>query len=131
MGMQIGEVAEKVGMAPSAIRYYEEIGLLGPVRREGGRRVFDGTIVQRLALIRLLVESGFSLEEARLLVSDRSPGRVESRELGRRKLVEMLCAAYRDAIGKLGQPPLAHQAHVLDFQIARLPSGTFQQKIDA
>jgi len=34
MGMQIGEVAEKVGMAPSAIRSYEEIGLWA---RSGGR----------------------------------------------------------------------------------------------
>ena len=43
----------------------------------------------------MLVESGFSLEEARLLVSDRSPGRVESRELGRRKLVEIEAAIER------------------------------------
>jgi len=46
-------------------------------------------ILQRLRLIRLLGESGFSLSEVRLLVSDPSPGRADSRELGRRKLVEI------------------------------------------
>jgi len=87
--MGIGEVAESLGMATSAIRYYEEIGLLGDVPRVGGCRRFDEAVIRRLRLIRLLVQSGFSLDEARLLISDRSPGREASRELGRRKLTEI------------------------------------------
>jgi DNA-binding transcriptional MerR regulator len=89
MTMGIGVVADKLGMAASAIRYYEEIGLLGDVPRVGGCRRFDSALVQRLRLIRLLGDSGFSLEEARLLMSDSSPGRGDSRELGRRKLTEI------------------------------------------
>jgi len=91
----IGDVAEEVGMAASAIRYYEEIGLLGDVPRVGGRRRFDRALVRRLRLIRLLTDTGFSLDEARLLVSDRSPGREDSRELGRRKLTEIAAAMER------------------------------------
>ena len=54
-----------------------------------GRRSYDVAILQRLRLIRLLGDSGFPLGEVRLLVSDLSPGREDSRELGRRKLVEI------------------------------------------
>ena len=100
MSIRIGEVAERVGFAASAIRYYEEMGLLGEVQRESGRRTFDESVIQRLNLIRLLVDSGFSLDEARLLVSDRSPGRVKSRELGRRKLSEIEASMQRLAATK-------------------------------
>jgi DNA-binding transcriptional MerR regulator len=84
-------VAKKVGLAPSAIRYYEEMGLLGQVQRQSGQRVFADEVAQRLELIKLLVSSGFSLNEIRLLISDRSPGREDSRALGRRKLAEIEC----------------------------------------
>ena len=95
MGMRIGQVADRAGMATSAIRYYEELGLLGDVERENGRRTFDESVVGRLRLIRLLVDSGFSLQEAHLLVTDRTPGRGASRELGRRKLREIEAAVER------------------------------------
>ena len=62
--LDIGEVAERSGVAPSTLRYYEEIGLLQSARRfAGGRRVFDGDALRRLRFIGRLKRLGFSLEE--------------------------------------------------------------------
>ena len=50
--LEIGEVARRAGMRPSAVRYYEELGLVAPARRSGGRRrVYGIEAVERLALI--------------------------------------------------------------------------------
>ena len=53
--MRIGELARATGLAPSAIRFYEEEGLLPEARRLSGRRVFDDTALTHLTEIRLLV----------------------------------------------------------------------------
>jgi len=42
--MKIGEVARKAGIAPSAIRFYERIGLLPRVSRQGGQRRFSADL---------------------------------------------------------------------------------------
>jgi MerR family transcriptional regulator, repressor of the yfmOP operon len=63
---RIGEVAERVGITPRTIRYYEERGLLGgePSRPKGGHRLYAETDVTRLTeLIRLRDLLGLSLEE--------------------------------------------------------------------
>jgi MerR family redox-sensitive transcriptional activator SoxR len=59
----IGELARRVGMRPSALRYYESIGLLPAASRVGGRRVFPAATVRRLALIRMAQRAGFTLAE--------------------------------------------------------------------
>jgi len=62
--MQIGEVARKVGVAPSAIRFYEETGLLPePERTASGYRVYDPSVVDRLAFIRAGQAVGLTLNE--------------------------------------------------------------------
>lgn len=67
--MQIGEVAERVGLSLRTVRYYEEIGLVAPVGRSpGGFRIYDEDAVERLALVRDLKPLGFSLEEIRAVV---------------------------------------------------------------
>lgn len=60
---QIGEVAESVGLSLRTIRYYEEIGLVTPSgRTEGGFRLYTGTDVDRLRLVKALKPVGMSLE---------------------------------------------------------------------
>lgn len=59
--MQIGEVARKSGLAASTIRYYESLGLLPAPRRRAGRRIYDGDVLRRLAVIRHCVALGFPL----------------------------------------------------------------------
>jgi MerR family transcriptional regulator, redox-sensitive transcriptional activator SoxR len=66
--LNIGQVAEHVGLQASAIRYYENIGLLPSPPRIGGWRRYDASIVERLRVIRAAREMGFTLEEIRLLL---------------------------------------------------------------
>ena len=61
--LDIGEVCEKTGIRPSALRYYEEIGLIASVSRNGLRRQFAPEIVTQLALISMGKAAGFSLDE--------------------------------------------------------------------
>lgn len=63
MALDIGEVARRSGVAPSALRYYEEKGLIAPVGRNGLRRMYDEAVLERLALIALGRAAGFSLDE--------------------------------------------------------------------
>jgi MerR family redox-sensitive transcriptional activator SoxR len=66
-GMTIGEIARQAGVAPSAIRYYEEIGLLPPPARVNGRRRYDLGALQRLWVIERAQRAGFTLKEVREL----------------------------------------------------------------
>ncbi|MBS8228801.1 helix-turn-helix domain-containing protein [Vannielia litorea] len=61
--LDIGELAERTGLPPSTLRYYEEIGLIRPVGRKGLRRQYDAPVATQLALIGLGKMAGFSLGE--------------------------------------------------------------------
>jgi len=65
--MQIGELARRVGIQASAVRYYESIGLLEPASRVRGRRVFNQDALERLAVIGFAKQLGFTLTEVREL----------------------------------------------------------------
>jgi MerR family redox-sensitive transcriptional activator SoxR len=65
--LTIGEVAQQAGIRPSALRYYESIGLLPPPRRINGRRRYDPSVVQTLALLQLAKQAGFSMAEIQTL----------------------------------------------------------------
>lgn len=68
--MDIGEVAQVSGLPASAIRYYETKGLIASVSRKGLRRQFSDQVVQRLALIQLGRQAGFSLDELKQMFDD-------------------------------------------------------------
>lgn len=61
--MDIAEVARQAGMTPSALRYYEEKGLIRSVGRRGLRRQYDPAVLEQLALIALGRAAGLTLEE--------------------------------------------------------------------
>ena len=61
--LSIGEVARRSGRAPSAIRYYEAVGLLPAAVREHGRRRFPESVVRTLRVIDTARLAGLSLEE--------------------------------------------------------------------
>jgi DNA-binding transcriptional MerR regulator len=61
--MDIGEVAMRSGASPSALRYYEEVGLIRSVGRHGLRRQFHPSVLLKLSLIELGKVAGFSLSE--------------------------------------------------------------------
>jgi DNA-binding transcriptional MerR regulator len=68
--IRIGEVAERSGVTPRTIRYYEEIGLLtGGKRRKGEHRAYDETDVERLLELRRLRDLlNLSLDELKVLL---------------------------------------------------------------
>jgi DNA-binding transcriptional MerR regulator len=72
--LDINEVAKRSGLPASALRYYEEKGLLTSVGRRGLRRLFDPNVLERLAMISLGRSAGFSLDEiAKMFASDGRP----------------------------------------------------------
>lgn len=103
MEMSIGEVARRAGLATSAIRYYEEVGLLPRPARAGGRRVFDEQTLDRLLVIEFAKEAGFTLREIRQLftgfASDTPAGR-RWQKLAGAKLAEVEALAARIEVMK-------------------------------
>lgn len=61
--MTIGGLAERTGVAPSALRYYEQRGLLRPTSREAGQRRYEDSAVAVVGVILLLRDVGFSIRE--------------------------------------------------------------------
>jgi MerR family redox-sensitive transcriptional activator SoxR len=88
----IGQVAAQAGVPASTIRYYEQIGLLPePVRVNRQRRYSDG-IAQKLGIIRMAQQAGFTIAEIRSLLydfADDAPPSERWQCLAQHKLVEL------------------------------------------
>jgi MerR family redox-sensitive transcriptional activator SoxR len=104
-GMSIGEVAGRAGVRPSALRYYERIGLLPAPERENGRRRYGGEVLRdvldRLAVVRVAQQAGFTISEIRTLLdafSDDTPPSERRQVLAREKLPKVEALVER-AIG--------------------------------
>jgi MerR family transcriptional regulator, redox-sensitive transcriptional activator SoxR len=91
--LTIGEVARRAGVATSAIRYYESIGLLPIPERESGQRRYDESAIGKLAFVGVAQSAGFSLDEIKELVAgvvdDREGMAAPMRSLSARKLDEV------------------------------------------
>jgi MerR family redox-sensitive transcriptional activator SoxR len=85
----IGELARRTGVATSALRYYERIGLLLPAERVGQRRHYPPSSAERVALIRLYQDAGFTLAEIGRLIAAWSRGRRDWDRLAERKIAEL------------------------------------------
>lgn len=71
--LDIGEVAKRSGLPASTLRFYEEKGLIESIGRHGLRRIFDASVLERLALITLGRNAGFSLEEIATMLTPTAP----------------------------------------------------------
>src|ERR1700685_4407676 len=90
--LMIGELARQVGVAPSALRYYEKAGLLPPPPRASKRRRYDPNIVGRIRIILLARDAGFSIRETRMFLSGFPAGTMPAlrwREMAKRKIAEL------------------------------------------
>lgn len=87
--LTIGEVSRQAGVAATALRYYERIGLVPAPVRLGGQRRYDDAVLARLEVIRLCKSAGFALEEIQVLFADDAPGRPASRALAEAKLAQI------------------------------------------
>src|ERR687886_2556293 len=75
--LTIGQVSARSGVAPSALRYYEDQGLISATRTPGGARRYPRSVLRRLAFVRAAQNVGLSLAEIRdalaTLPDDRTP----------------------------------------------------------
>lgn len=87
--MPIGELARRTGVATSALRYYERLGLLSPAERVGQRRRYTEPSAERVALIRLCQDAGFTLAEIEQLLAKFGSGHRDWARLAERKIAEL------------------------------------------
>jgi len=90
--LAISEVARVFGLRTSAIRYYEQIGILPPPLRKNGQRCYDKSVLYRLAVVQRGREMGFTLDEIRELFFGFEPGTSPPRrwhQLSKRKIAEL------------------------------------------
>ncbi len=76
--LTIGQVAERSGMAVSALRYYEAQGLVTATRTPGGARRFPRSVLRRLAFVRAAQNVGLTLPEIREALATLPDGRTPS-----------------------------------------------------
>ena len=127
--MLIGQVAERTGLATSAIRYYEERGLIPRARRVAGRRQFEERDLAPLQVVQLAIDAGFTLAETRQLVSEFGQNRW--RRLAAKKRTEIRATAERletmdELLGKLLHcecPSIEFCGRVISGERARDRSG--------
>ena len=85
--LSIGEVSARSGIAASALRYYESVGLVTAVRSPGGRRLFERQVLRRLAFVRAAQNVGLTLDEIvgalASLPSGRTPTKADWARLSR------------------------------------------------
>ena len=105
--LAIGEVARQAGIRPSALRYYESIGLLPQPKRVSGRRRYDERTIQMLKVIQLAQQAGFTVAEIQTLLhgfAPDTPPAARWKPLARQKLREL------DAMIERAQ----HMKHILE-----------------
>jgi len=107
--MNIGAAAERSGLPPKTIRYYEQIGLVAPDRAENGYRDYSGRDVHMLSFVQHARRLGFSVEECRQLLAlyqDSSRASADVKALATQKIAEIDkklrdLAALRDTLSHL------------------------------
>jgi DNA-binding transcriptional MerR regulator len=82
----IGEAADRLGLNPSALRYYDERGLVSPAGRQAGRRMYGPDELRRLAFIKIAQRLGLPLDTAAAVLD--APG-LQWRELVRQQLAQL------------------------------------------
>ena len=79
MLLSIGEISQRTGVATSALRFYESIGLIESMRSSGNQRRFQRAVIRRVAVIKAAQRSGIPLDQIGRAMSalpvDRAPAR--------------------------------------------------------
>jgi DNA-binding transcriptional MerR regulator len=120
--LQIGDVAERVGLSLRTVRYYEEMGLVSPPSRsEGGFRLYSGADVERLLALKRMKALGLALDEMGALADliDRSaePDAIETPEL------EQLVQALRDYASQTDAATSKLERHLAQARELRIQLG--------
>ena len=75
-GLAVGQVAERSGVAPSALRFYERQGLITSDRTAGNQRRYHGDVLCRVAMIRACQRVGLSIAEIRTALAELPEGQI-------------------------------------------------------
>jgi DNA-binding transcriptional MerR regulator len=87
--LTIGELAARTGVATTALRFYDELGLVTPVARASGHRRYDDGAVRQVGVVLLLRDLGFTLAEVARLLTDPPRRRRTWEALARSKVEEL------------------------------------------
>ncbi|MCB1366639.1 MAG: Cu(I)-responsive transcriptional regulator [Rhodobacteraceae bacterium] len=90
--MNIGEVATRAGLPAKTIRYYEDIGLIAPLRDANGYRAFRDSDLHKLVFLGRARSLGFSISECRALLAlyeDRDRASADVKAIARDHLVQI------------------------------------------
>lgn len=117
--MDIGEVSKLSGLPASTLRFYEDKKLVKPIGRKGLRRVYDADILQRLALIALGRNAGFTLNEIAAMFTPDGP-RIDREQLASKadqldRTIRQL-TAMRDGLRHASQCPAPSHFQCSKFQ---------------
>jgi MerR family transcriptional regulator, redox-sensitive transcriptional activator SoxR len=115
----IGELGRRTGLAPSALRYYERVGLLMPDGRTNGRRYYGPASVERIALIRLCQDAGFTLAEIRAVIATGSRRNPSWMRLMEGKLLELKTSIAR---GKQAKALIEHALACRHRELSMCPN---------
>lgn len=116
----ISELARRVGLRPSALRYYEQIGILAPAERRHGQRRYGPEVLYRLAVVQRARRTGFTLDEIRRLFfgfGKAMPVSERWRKLCGRKMIEL------DSLHQ----EISEMQRLLQDMMAKCRCGTIEQ----
>jgi DNA-binding transcriptional MerR regulator len=82
----IGQAADRLGLSPSALRYYDERGLVSPPERQAGRRMYGPEELRRLAFIKIAQRLGLPLDTAAAVLDAPGP---QWRQTVRQQIAEL------------------------------------------
>lgn len=125
--LTITDIARRAGIRPSAVRYYESIGLLPIPSRVNGRRRYDAGVLQQLAIIATAQQMGFTIAEILTLLhgfSAETPAWARWQTLAKEKLPEVDALIRKgEGMKRLLEASLACDCLTLDACVAALQAG--------
>jgi DNA-binding transcriptional MerR regulator len=119
--LTIGELAKRTGVATSALRYYEELGLLPAPGRVSGQRRYPESAVGLVGVILLLRDVGFTLRESKAFLGSRPQAVDGWRSLTHRKLADL---DEQIAKAQTAKEALTHALHCSHDDITTCPNFT-------
>jgi DNA-binding transcriptional MerR regulator len=119
--LTIGELARRTGVATSALRYWEEIGLVPTPVRVSGQRRYPESAVGLVGMILLLQDVGFSLRESKAFLASRTHAVEGWRRLTQRKLAHL---DEQIAKAETAKEALTHALHCPHDDITTCPNFT-------
>ncbi len=142
--MRIGQLAQRTGVTPDTLRYYEKIGLLRPApRRDSGYRDYAEDVSERVRVIRNAAQLGFPLKEIAKVLRVRDAGgapcrqvreyarglvdEIEQQIAGLERQRQAMLALIGEWDGKLAQTAPGTRAHLLDGGATGVPRSPSKQ----